>query len=88
MEENHLKEGIVPADSCDDQSCDWKKQEMISAFTLLSEKQKWIMLTSTGIGYEGKSGLLKGVWFTASGSGDLCLVNGSAPLVLVHSPFV
>lgn len=50
MEGNHLKEGIVPAGSYDDQNCDWKKQEMISAFTLLSEKQKWMILTRTGMG--------------------------------------
>lgn len=79
------KEGIVPADSYDDLGCDWKKQGMISPFTFLSKGQKWMILTITRIGWEGKSGLLKGLCFVALGSGDLCSVNSNATSVSVHS---
>lgn len=58
---------------------------MISPFTLLSKGQKWIILKITRMGWEGKSGLLKGLWFIALVSGDLCSVNSNATSVSAHS---
>lgn len=50
MQGIHQKEGIVPAHSYDGLGCDWKNQGVISPFTLLSDGQKWMILTRTGMG--------------------------------------